>query len=66
VTREQQAVTKKLEVVQAEWLKTFGWKSDGRLWRHPKIDALGVSCPFTTWDAMSQTLAEPTLGWPER
>ena len=66
VTREQQAATKKLEAMHSEWLRTFGWRPEGKLWRHRKIDALGAACSFTTWDALAQTLAEPTLGWPER
>ncbi len=66
VTREQQVITRKLEAAQEEYLVCFGWVREGRCWQHPKLKARGINCNFTMLDAMAQTRADPTLGWPER
>ncbi len=66
MTREQQITNRELEASMEKYLISFGWERDGRCWRHRKIKNLGVECAFTTLDAMLQTRADPTLGWPER
>jgi hypothetical protein len=63
VTREQQAITKKLEAVQDEWLMAFGWVRDGRGWRHRRARTALV---YSTLDALAETRAYPQLGWPDR
>jgi len=61
VTRTQQAATKKLEMVQQEFLVAYGWAPVGKHWTHPKLK---TAARYTLLDAMAQTRAEPTLGWP--
>lgn len=54
VTRPQHEATRALERSIADWIKTYGWREDGRCWSHP-LQVGGVSL----WDALMLTRANP-------
>lgn len=57
MTREQQAVTRKLEMVQDEWLRAYGWTREvGGRWVHAKQPQ-----PCSTFDALVLTRAQPLI-----
>ena len=63
MTKSQQLATKTLQSAQRTWLKAYGWlESEGGGWHHPKLKYLVAR--MSTHDAMEQTRADATLGWP--
>lgn len=63
MTKDQHRTEKLLNEAQVAWLKSRGWQQTrNNGWVHPKLPYLIGS--VTMHDAMEQTRADPTLGWP--